>query len=66
MPAGEGYQIIVVIRRSEPSKELNSDWHSQSEPLPPTETETIVVEKWYYFPELYKMTKDLEGGIENG
>ena len=28
--------------------------------------ETIVVEKWCYFPELYKMTKVREAGIENG
>ena len=26
----------------------------------------IVVEKWCYFPELYKMTKVREEGIENG
>ena len=30
------------------------------------ETEKIVLEKWCYFPEVYKMTKVLEGGIENG
>ena len=33
---------------------------------PPPETEKIVVEKWCYFPELYKMTKVREDGIENG
>ena len=32
----------------------------------PHETEKIVVEKWCYFPELYKMTKVREDGIENG
>ena len=32
----------------------------------PAETEKIVVEKWCYFPELYKMTKLRENGIENG
>ena len=32
----------------------------------PTETEKIVLEKWCYFPEVYKMTKILEDGIENG
>ena len=32
---------------------------------PPPETEKIVVEKWCYFPELYKMTKVREDGIEN-
>ena len=32
----------------------------------PPETERIVVEKWCYFPELYKMTKVREDGIENG
>ena len=31
--------------------------------LPP---ETIVGEKWFYFPDLYQMTKVREGGIENG
>ena len=35
-------------------------------PSPPRETEKIVVEKWCYFPELYKMTKVREDGIENG
>ena len=34
--------------------------------LPPPETKNIVVEKWFYFPELYKMTKVGEDGIENG
>ena len=33
---------------------------------PPPETEKIVVEKWCYFPELYKMTDVREEGIENG
>ena len=33
-------------------------------PLP--ETEKIVVEKWCHFPELYKMTKFREDGVENG
>ena len=33
---------------------------------PPPETEKIVVEKCCYFPELYKMTKVREYGIENG
>ena len=33
---------------------------------PPPETEKIVVEKWCYFPELYKMTEVREEGIENG
>ena len=33
-------------------------------PLP--ETEKIVVEKWCYFPELYKITEVREDGIENG
>ena len=32
---------------------------------PPPETEKLV-EKWCYFPELYKITKVLEDGIENG
>ena len=32
---------------------------------PPPETEKIVVEKWCYFPELYKMTKVQEDRIEN-
>ena len=32
----------------------------------PPETEKIVVEKWCYFQVLYKMTKVLEDGIENG
>ena len=32
---------------------------------PPPETEKIVVEKWCYFPELYKMTEVREDGIEN-
>ena len=31
----------------------------------PPQTEKIVVEKWCYFPELYKMTKVREDGIEN-
>ena len=34
--------------------------------LPPPETENIVVEKWCYFPELYKITEVREDGIENG
>ena len=34
--------------------------------LPPPETEQIVVEKWCYFPELYKIPKVREDGIENG
>ena len=34
--------------------------------IPPPETEKIVVEKWCYFPELYKMTEVREDGIENG
>ena len=33
---------------------------------PPPETEKIVVEKWCYFREMYKMTKVREDGIENG
>ena len=33
---------------------------------PPPETEKIVVEKWCYFPELYKMTEVREEWIENG
>ena len=33
---------------------------------PHPETEKMVVEKWGYFPELYKMTKVLEDGMENG
>ena len=32
----------------------------------PPETGKIVVEKWGYFPELDKMTKVVEDGIENG
>ena len=32
----------------------------------PPETEKIVVEKWCYFPELYKMTEVREEGIEKG
>ena len=38
----------------------------RGEAPPPPETEKIVVEKWCYFPELYKMTKVREDGIENG
>ena len=34
--------------------------------FPPPETEKIVVEKWCYFPELYKMRKVREDGIEKG
>ena len=34
--------------------------------FPPPETEKIVVEKWCYFPELYKKRKVLEDWIENG
>ena len=34
--------------------------------FPPPETGKIVVEKWCYFPELYKITEVLEDGIENG
>ena len=30
----------------------------------PPETENIVVEKWCYFPEVYKMKKVQEDGIE--
>ena len=30
------------------------------------ETEKIVVDKWCYFPELYKMTEVREEGKENG
>ena len=33
---------------------------------PPPETEKIFVEKWCYFPELYKMTKVLEDRRKNG
>ena len=33
---------------------------------PHLETEKIVVEKWCYFPELYKMTEVREEGKENG
>ena len=33
---------------------------------PPHETEKSVVEKWCYFPELYKMTEVREEGVENG
>ena len=33
---------------------------------PPPETEKIVVEKWCYFPELYKMTEVREEGIKKG
>ena len=33
---------------------------------PPPETEKIVVEKWCYFPELYKMTEVREDRIESG
>ena len=36
------------------------------EASPPLETEKIVVEKLYYFAELYKMTEVREEGIENG
>ena len=36
------------------------------DPPPPPETEKIVVEKWCYFPELYKMTKVTVDEIENG
>ena len=32
----------------------------------PPETKKIVVEKWCYFPELYKTTKIQEDGIEKG
>ena len=32
---------------------------------PPPETEKIVVKKWCYFPELYKMAEVREEGIEN-
>ena len=32
----------------------------------PPKPKKIVVEKWCYFPELYKMTKVREDGIENG
>ena len=34
-------------------------------PPPPPETEKIV-ERWFYFPELYKVTKILENQRENG
>ena len=33
---------------------------------PSTETEKIVVEKWCYFPELYKMIEIQDDAIENG
>ena len=33
---------------------------------PPHETKKIVVEKWCYFPELYKMTNVVEDRRENG
>ena len=33
---------------------------------PPRNRKKIVVDKWCYFPELYKMTEVLEEGIENG
>ena len=32
----------------------------------PSETEKIDVDKWCYFPELYKLTKVLEDRRENG
>ena len=38
----------------------------RGEASPPPETKKIVVEKLCYFPELYKMTKIREDGIENG
>ena len=38
----------------------------EGESSPPPETEKFVVEKWCYFPELYKITEFLEDGIENG
>ena len=41
------------------------NWRGEASPSPP-ETEEIVVEKWCYFPELYKMTKVREDEIENG
>ena len=34
--------------------------------FPRPETEKIVVEKWCYFQELYKITEVREDGIENG
>ena len=33
---------------------------------PPPKPKKIVVEKWCYIPERYKMTKVREDGIENG
>ena len=38
----------------------------RGEASPPPETEKIVLEKCCYFPELYKMRKVREDGIENG
>ena len=32
----------------------------------PPQQKKIVVEKWSYFPEVYKMTKVQEDGIEKG
>ena len=40
--------------------------HQQGAKIPHPETEKIVVEKWCYFSELYKMTQVLEDRRENG
>ena len=34
--------------------------------FPPPKPKEIVVDKWCYFPELYKMTEVREEGIEKG
>ena len=38
----------------------------RGEAPPPPKPNKIVIEKWCYFPELYKITNVREDGIENG
>ena len=46
--------------------EIGAPAGGRGEASPPPETKKIVGEKLCYFPELYKMTKVREAGIENG
>ena len=51
-----------IYYASPPPRRSQGEWGGD---FPTPETEKMAVEKWCYFPELYKMTDVQEDGIEN-
>ena len=58
------FHIARLVQIDSRRKGAHGKWEKDSHR--PAETEKLVVEKFRYFPKLYKITRVLEDRLENG